>query len=131
MYSRLTQSRLDGLEPIVHIYRKTEEEFVNLKFDLFDSNDQQFDAFYQRLYQIFNEIDVRCVLPTCISFLFSSKNCTNYSRKISIEFFILHRIIPSMPFNISFDTKIFVFHSLIPWNFSWILFNGMRKKNFK
>lgn len=58
MYARLTKSRIDGLEPIAHIYEKIQNEFLNIKFDLFDANDQQFDRFYQQLYQILTEIDV-------------------------------------------------------------------------
>lgn len=59
MYSRLSQARIDGLEPILHIYQKIQNEFLTLKFDLFDLNDQQFDLFYQQLHQIFSDIDVR------------------------------------------------------------------------
>ena len=59
MYSLLSQSRIDGFEQINHSYTKIQNEFLTIKFDLFDSNDQQFDLFYNQLYSILSDIDVK------------------------------------------------------------------------
>ncbi|CAF0874531.1 unnamed protein product [Adineta ricciae] len=57
IYSLLSQSRIDGLEQITHIYKKAQTEFFALKLDFFNPDDRQFDTFYNQLNQILSDID--------------------------------------------------------------------------
>ncbi|CAF3741963.1 unnamed protein product [Rotaria sp. Silwood1] len=58
IYSLLSKSRMDGLEQITSIYNKIQTEFYTFKFNLFDSNDKQFDLFYNKLHHTLSDIDV-------------------------------------------------------------------------
>lgn len=100
IYSHLSQSRIDGLEQIIQIYTKTQNDFLTLKFDLFDFNDQQFENFYNQLNEILSNIDVNenlLLYFICSIELSFSLNCMKSSIKISIEFFVLLHTIPTMP----------------------------------
>jgi hypothetical protein len=55
---------------MTYIYNKIQAEFFTFKFDLFDSNDRQFDLFYNQLISTLSDIDVR--IKTSFSFDFDS-----------------------------------------------------------
>ncbi|CAF4986101.1 unnamed protein product [Rotaria sp. Silwood1] len=57
IYSLLSKSRMDGFEQITSIYSKIQTEFYTFKFNLFDSNDKQFDLFYNKLHHTLSDID--------------------------------------------------------------------------
>ncbi|CAF1397791.1 unnamed protein product [Rotaria sordida] len=93
IYSLLSKSRMNGLEQITYIYNKIQTEFLTFKFNLFDSNDKEFDLFYNQLNHILSDIDQKLyqILDKDLHYILHSPSHYSYNAlKLLLRYENLH-----------------------------------------